>query len=241
MVTALHMRKVHLLEAGEANIGPNPWAIPLPAGASLLSDELRKRQGDRGLSPRGPTVCFSGDSAGPRFDQEPFEVAVLRRRELTKAVNQAEATEPGIASSVRGPRQIQFEPPAGPNNWHLTGRIHWPAPSQGYGVAPICEWASDEGSRIWLAAQHRDLVVEFTDWAEGRRGGLAIRGRKFLAGIWRGEPHRGRPAAVEVAAAALDLAHHSDGPVKLPLILRRSRRLINLLFGWNTPINAAAR
>jgi hypothetical protein len=127
-------------------------------------------------------VLFWGDSAGPRFDQEQFEVAVLRRRELTKAVNQTEATEPGIASSVRGPRQIQFEAPAGPNNWHLTGRIHWPARSQGYGVAPICEWVSDEGSRIWLAAQHRDLVVEFTDRAESRRGGLAMGSREISGG-----------------------------------------------------------
>jgi hypothetical protein len=127
-------------------------------------------------------------SAGPRYDQGQLEVAVLRRREPTRAVNQARATEQPSsepAYSVRRPLQIQFSSPADPGNWRMTGKINWPSPHQAYGIAPTCEWANDEGRRIWLPAQHKDLVVEFTDRAEGRWRELAMRSRKLLAGVVR--------------------------------------------------------
>jgi hypothetical protein len=47
----------------------------------------------------------------------------------------------------------------------------------------LCEWANDEGMRIWLPAQHKDLMVEFTYRVEGRWRKLALRSRKLLAGI----------------------------------------------------------
>jgi 2-polyprenyl-6-methoxyphenol hydroxylase-like FAD-dependent oxidoreductase len=89
----------------------------------------------------------------------------------------------GLASSVRRPLRIQFEPPADPSAWHMTGRFNWPCPHQSYGTVPLCEWANDEGMRIWLPAQHKDLVVEFTYRVEGRWRKLAMRSRKLLAGI----------------------------------------------------------
>jgi hypothetical protein len=71
---------------------------------------------------------------------------MLRRREPTKA----------SAFSVRRPLQIAFEPPADRSNWRVTGRINWPSRNEGYGV-PICEWANDEGTRIWLSAPLKEL------------------------------------------------------------------------------------
>ncbi len=74
----------HPLTAGrDQDWDQNLGIIPLPAVVSLL-DGLRKRQGGRILSPRGPTVCPAG-SAGPRYDQEQLVVAVLHRRKPTKA------------------------------------------------------------------------------------------------------------------------------------------------------------
>ena len=113
-------------------------------------------------------------------------MAVLRRRGPTRAVNQARATEQPSsepAYSVRRPLQIQFSSPADPANWRMTGKINWPSPQQSYGIAPTCEWANDEGTRIWLPAQHKDLMVEFTDRAEGRWRALAMRSQKLLAGV----------------------------------------------------------
>jgi hypothetical protein len=109
---------------------------------------------------------------------------MLRRREPTKAVNEAGVTESRSAFSVRRPLQIEFEPPADRSNWRMTGRINWPSPIQGYGV-PICEWASDEGARIWLSAQLKELAVEFVDGAEDRRRKLAMRSRALLGGVVR--------------------------------------------------------
>jgi hypothetical protein len=99
---------------------------------------------------------------------------MLRWREPTKA----------SAFSVRRPLQIAFEPPAERSNWRMTGRINWPSSNQGYGV-PICEWANDEGARIWLSAQLKELAVEFVDGAEDRRRELAMRSQKLLAGVVR--------------------------------------------------------
>ena len=31
-----------------------------------------------------------------------------------------------LTSSVRPPLQLQFEPPADPSAWHMTGRFNWP-------------------------------------------------------------------------------------------------------------------
>jgi hypothetical protein len=67
---------------GRSGPGPDLGTV-LPVGVSLL-DRLRKRQGERVLSPRGPTVCPAG-SAGPRYDQEQLVEAVLHRRKPTKA------------------------------------------------------------------------------------------------------------------------------------------------------------
>jgi hypothetical protein len=52
-----------LLRLGRPGPAPDLGTV-LPAGVSLL-ERLRKRQGERVLSPRGPT----GDGAGPRYDQ----------------------------------------------------------------------------------------------------------------------------------------------------------------------------
>ena len=97
---------------------------------------------------------------------------MLRRIESTKA----------SAFSARRPLQIEFEPPADRSNWRMTGRINWPSPNQGDGV-PICEWASDEGARIWLSAQLKELAVEFVDGAEDRRRELAMRSRALLGRV----------------------------------------------------------
>jgi hypothetical protein len=132
--------------------------------------------------PAGRRFCPWGDSAGPGFEQGQFEVAVLHRREPIKAVNQAEGTDPVPVSSLRRPLQIAFEPPADQSSWRMTGRINWPSPNEGYGV-PICEWATDEGTRIWLSAQLKELAVEFVDGAEDRRTELAMRSWALLGGV----------------------------------------------------------
>ena len=182
------MRKVHLVQAGEANIGPKALGHRSPWRSVPSSDELRKRQGDRGSSPRGLMLRLWGDSASPLFDQEQLEVAVLRKRESSRPVNRVGSTEQSsgeLASSVRRPLKILFEPPASPSTWHMTGRINWPSPHQSCGIGLTCDWANDHGMRIWLPAQHRHLVVEFTDRAEGWWRGLAMRSRRFVAGVVR--------------------------------------------------------
>jgi hypothetical protein len=69
----------------------------------------------------------------------------------------------------------------------------------------------------------------------------------FPAGWSQDAPYAGRhtwsymPACVAVACRAEELAHHSDWPVKLPLVFRRCWRPIDLLFRRNVPIYAAAR
>jgi hypothetical protein len=128
------------------------------------------------LSPRGPTVCCGVTASARATTKDNVEVAVLRRREPTKAVKS------GNAFSVRRPLQIEFEPPADRSKWRMTGRINWSSPNQGYGV-PICEWVSDEGARIWLSAQLKELAVEFVDGAEDRRRELAMRSRALLRGV----------------------------------------------------------
>jgi hypothetical protein len=128
------------------------------------------------LSPRGPTVCCGVTASARATTKDNVEVAVLRRREPTKAVKS------GNAFSVRRPLQIEFEPPADRSKWRMTGRINWSSPNQRYGV-PICEWASDEGARIWLSAQLKELAVEFVDGAEDRRRELAMRSRALLRGV----------------------------------------------------------
>jgi hypothetical protein len=65
----------------------------------------------------------------------------------------------------------------------MTGTFNWPCPR--YGIVPNCEWVNNEGMRIWLPAQHKDLVAEFTYRAEGRWKQLALRSRKLLTGIVR--------------------------------------------------------
>jgi hypothetical protein len=126
---------------------------------------------------------------GPRCDQEQFEVAVLRRPEPTKAVNQAKATEASNASSIRRPLEIQFEPPADPGDWRMTGKINWSSPNEAYGV-PICEWANDKGTRIWLSAQLKELAVECTDRAPDRRRALIVRSRELVTSVsWRCRDH----------------------------------------------------
>ena len=106
---------------------------------------------------------------------------MLRRREPTKAVNEAGVTESKSAFSVRRPLQIAFEPPADRSNWRMTGKINWPRPHQSYDIGPTCEWTSDEGTRIWLSAQLRGLTVEFTDRAPDRRRALIVRSRERAA------------------------------------------------------------
>jgi DNA invertase Pin-like site-specific DNA recombinase len=103
-------------------------------------------------------------------------VYVLHGRKPSKPVKSANAF------SVRRPLQIEFQPPADRSNWRMTGRINWPSPNEGYGV-PICEWATDEGTRIWLSAQLKELAVEFVDGAEDRRTELAMRSWALLGGV----------------------------------------------------------
>jgi hypothetical protein len=86
-------------------------------------------------------------------------------------------------SSVRPPLRLRFEPPADPSAWHMTGRFNWPCPH--YGIVPNCEWANDEGMRIWLPAQHKDLVTEFTYQVEGRWRELVMLSRRLLARVVR--------------------------------------------------------
>jgi hypothetical protein len=83
-----------------------------------------------------------------------------------------------------GPRD-QFEPPADPSAWHMTGRFNWPCPHQSYGIVPNCEWANNVGVRIWLPAQDKDLAAEFTYRKEGRWRELVMRSRRLLARIVR--------------------------------------------------------
>jgi hypothetical protein len=132
--------------------------------------------------PAGRRFCPWGDSAGPGFEQGQFEVAVLHRREPIKAVNQAEGTDPVPVSSLRRPLQIAFEPPADQSSWRMTGRINWPSPNEGYGV-PICEWANDNGTRIWLSAQLKELAVECVDRAPNRWRPLIVRSRELVARV----------------------------------------------------------
>jgi hypothetical protein len=89
----------------------------------------------------------------------------------------------GLPSSVRRPLRLHFEPPVDPSAWHMTGRINWPCPHESYEMVPICEWANDKGMRIWLSAQHQELVAEFTDPAKGGWRELAVRSQKLLAGV----------------------------------------------------------
>jgi hypothetical protein len=88
-----------------------------------------------------------------------------------------------LTSSVRPPLRLQFEPPADPSAWHMTGRFNWPCPR--YGIVPNCEWVNNKGVRIWLPAQHRGLAAEFTYRAEGRWRELVMRSRRLLARIVR--------------------------------------------------------
>jgi len=99
---------------------------------------------------------------------------MLRRREPTKA----------SALSVRRPLQIAFEPPADRSNWRMTGRINWPSSNQGYDV-PICEWANDNGTRIWLSAQLKEVVVECADRAPDRWRELIGRSRELATNVRR--------------------------------------------------------
>jgi hypothetical protein len=110
----------------------------------------------------------------------------MAKRAPIEAPNRVRLTDPhsgGLASSVRRPLRIHFEPPADPSAWHMTGRINWPCPHQNYGIVPTCEWANDEGMRIWLPAQHKDLVAEFTYRTEGGWKGLVMRSRRLLASV----------------------------------------------------------
>jgi len=86
-----------------------------------------------------------------------------------------------LTSSVRPPLRVQFEPPADPSAWHMTGRFNWPCSR--YGIVPNCEWVNNKGVRIWLPAQHRGLAAEFTNRAEGRWRELVMRSRRLLARI----------------------------------------------------------
>jgi hypothetical protein len=88
-----------------------------------------------------------------------------------------------LTSSVRPPLRLQFEPPADPSAWHMTGRFNWPCPR--YGIVPNCEWVNNKGVRIWLPAQHRGLVAEFTYRTEGRWRELVMRSRRLLARVVR--------------------------------------------------------
>jgi hypothetical protein len=85
---------------------------------------------------------------------------------------------------VRLPLQVQFEPPAHPGNWRMTGRINRPSASQGFG-APVCEWTDDNGTRIWLSAQLKELAVECADQAPGRWRALFVRGRELVTTVGR--------------------------------------------------------
>jgi hypothetical protein len=111
---------------------------------------------------------------------------MLRGRKRIEPYNGVESTASasGDGPSVRRPLRIHFVPPANPSAWHMTGRINWPCPYQSYETVPVCEWANHEGVRIWLSAQHNDLVTEFTDRAEDRRRKLVKRRRKFLTGVF---------------------------------------------------------
>jgi hypothetical protein len=128
-------------------------------------------------------------------------MAALRWRKPTKAVGRAGRTEPGNVFPVRRPRRIQFEPPAGSKDWHMTGRINWPCPRQRDVVGPTGEWTNDEGARIWLSAQLRDLVIEFPHRTDRWRG-FAVHGRKLLAGAVQ----RSRASAFCIALCYLHLA-----------------------------------
>ena len=86
---------------------------------------------------------------------------------------------------MRRPLLLRFEPPAAPDDWHMTGNINWPCVHESYGVVPSCEWASEEGVRIWLPAQCVDLGAEPAYRAEGRWRELAIRSLQLLADIAR--------------------------------------------------------
>ena len=88
-------------------------------------------------------------------------------------------------SFVRPPLRLRFEPPADPGAWHMTGRFNWPDPHLSFGIVPNCEWVNNEGVRIWLPAQYKDLVTEFTYQAEGRWKELALRSRRLLARVVR--------------------------------------------------------
>ena len=88
-------------------------------------------------------------------------------------------------SSVRPPLRLQFEPPANPSAWQMTGRFNWPCPHQSYGIVPNCEWVDNKGVRIWLPAEHRDLAAEFTYRPEGRWGKLVLLCRRLLARMHR--------------------------------------------------------
>ena len=120
----------------------------------------------------------------PKIEQEQIEAAVIRRREPIQPVNRTSATEFASsepASPVRRPVQIQFAPPTGFGTWRITGRLNWPFPN--HGVPPLCEWINNEGSRIWLSAQLKELAVEFVDGAEDGWRELAMRSRALLGGV----------------------------------------------------------
>jgi hypothetical protein len=84
---------------------------------------------------------------------------------------------------LRRPLRFQFDPPADhPRTWRMTGKINRPSADHDYGV-PICEWANDKGTRIWLSAQLKELAVEFVAGAKDRRRELAMRSRALLGGV----------------------------------------------------------
>jgi hypothetical protein len=136
--TCFCIKLAHLLRLGggvPSFIGSED-AASLPADASLSRDGLSKGNEQR----------------------HNFEVAVLRRRKPTKAVIEAAATEASDASSIRRPGQIQFATPSGHGRWRMTGRLNWPSRNQG--IAPLCEWINNEGPRMWLYSELKDLALD---------------------------------------------------------------------------------
>jgi hypothetical protein len=130
------------------------------------------------------------------------ELGLLDRGKRTQEPTGGRPTGFLIGGVVRRPVRIHFGPPADPTRWRLTGRINWHSQHQDYGIVPTCEWANNEGLRIWLPARHEDLVTEFTYRAEGPRRELVMRTRKLLTGVVR----RSRTSLFCIALGYLQLA-----------------------------------
>ena len=152
---------------GNRNLGP------LPAGVSLLGWIEEAIGWPTLVAPRADVVAGATRRPALRPVRK-GEMGVI----LLKKLSSGRPT-----SSVRPPRLLRFDPPADPSAWHMTGRFNWPCPH--YGIVPNCEWANDEGMRIWLPAQHKDLAAEFTYRAEGRWRELVMRSRRLLARVVR--------------------------------------------------------